>query len=108
MKTKHIETLAELRQAKKELKLKMALADKKAKESFLYSTVNKLVNTIENKSIVQKTSLGGNVHSSLNFLSDKAAEKFRLGKTSKNILSLTIMIAAPIIAKKIQDYLEEH
>lgn len=107
MRTKDINTLADLRQAKKELKHKMALADKEAQEGFLYSTVNKLFNKIEDNSLVQNTPIGSGVNSALNFLSNQAGNRFNIGKTGKTILSIAAVVAAPIIAKKIQEFLDE-
>lgn len=104
MKTKHIDNLADLRLAKRELKMKMALADQRAKEGFLYTTANRLFGSIEKNSTIQNSSLGQNVNSSLNFLSGKATEKFNLGKTAQSLLSIAILVAAPFIAKKIQDF----
>lgn len=107
MKTKHIDSLEDLRKAKRELKMKMKLADQKAKNGFLYSTVNKLFNSVETNNSIQNSTIGSNVNSSLNFLSDKAARKFKLSKSAQNLISTAILIAAPIIAKKIQDYIDQ-
>lgn len=104
MKTKHIDNLADLRQAKRELKMKMTVADQRAKEGFLYSTVNKLFGSIDRNSAVQNSVMGENVNSSLNFLSNQATKKFNLGKTAQSLISIAILVAAPIIAKKIQDF----
>lgn len=104
MKTKHIDNLADLRQAKRELKMKMTVADQRAKEGFLYSTVNKLFGSIDRNSEVQNSVMGENVNSSLNFLSNQATKKFNLGKTAQSLISIAILVAAPIIAKKIQDF----
>lgn len=104
MKTKHIDNLADLRQAKRELKMKMTVADQRAKEGFLYSTVNKLFGSIDRNSTVQNSVMGENVNSSLNFLSNQATKKFNLGKTAQSLISIAILVAAPIIAKKIQDF----
>lgn len=108
MKDKKISNLAELRQAKRELKIKMALADKRAKEGFIYSSVNKLFGSIEKNSELRKSKLGNNVHNSLNFLSEKADDKFNLSSTTKKLISTIIVVAAPIIAKKIQDYIDDY
>lgn len=107
MRTKDINNLADLRQAKKELKHKMALADKEAKEGFLYSTVNKLFNKIEDNSLVQNTPIGSGVSSALNFLSSQAGNRFKIGKTGKTILSVAAIVAAPVIAKKIQEFVDQ-
>lgn len=108
MKTKHIQTLAELREAKKKLKIKMAIADEKAREGFLYSTINKLFDSIENSSKTWNTPMSENIHSSLNFISNRATKKFNLGKTTQSIISIAILIGAPIIAKKIQDFIDDY
>lgn len=96
--------MADLRQAKRELRMKMTLADQRAKEGFLYSTVNKLLGSIDKNSAVQNSVMGENVNSSLNFLSNQAVKKFNLGKTAQSLISIAILVAAPIIAKKIQDF----
>ncbi len=106
MKTKDINTLADLRQAKKELKLKMTRADENAKEGFLYSTVNKLFSKVEDNSAVHNTTVGAGVSSALNFLSDKAQSRFHMSKTAKTVLSIAMVVAAPIIAKKVQEFID--
>lgn len=107
MKTKDIHNLADLRQAKKELKLKMARADEEAKNGFLYSTVNKLFSKVEDHSAVQNTTVGAGVSSALNFVSNQAQNRFNMGKTAKTVLSIAVVIAAPIIAKKVQELIDE-
>lgn len=105
---KKIRSLEELRQAKRELKIKMALADKRAKEGFIYSSVNKFLGSIERNSEIRKTKLNNNISNSLNFISDKADDKFNFGDTTKKLISAFIIVAAPIISKKIQDYLDDY
>jgi len=108
MKPLHeIKTLAELRAAKRALKVKMARADEEAKEGFLYSTINKLFAKVEDNSLVQNTAIGSGVNTALNFLSNQAHSRFKMGATSKSILSIAIVIAAPIIAKKVQDFIDD-
>ena len=107
MRTKDINSLADLRQAKRKLKLEMARADREAKEGFLYSTVNKLFHTIEDNSHTQNTPVGNGIHSALNFLSDQAQNRFNMGKTAKTILSIAVVVAAPIIAKKVQEIIDK-
>jgi len=107
MKTKDINNLADLRQAKKELKLKMARADEEAKNGFLYSTINKLFSKVEDNSAVQNTTLGAGVSSALNFLSDKAQSRFNMSKTAKTVFSIAVVVAAPIIAKKVQELIDK-
>lgn len=107
MKTKDINNLGDLRQAKKELKLKMARADEEAKNGFLYSTINKLFSKVEDNSLVQNTTLGAGVSSALNFLSDKAQNRFNMSKTAKTVLSIAVVVAAPVIAKKVQELIDK-
>lgn len=106
-KMKHINNLQELRAAKRELKLKMARQDKEAQEGFLYSTVNKLFSKVENNASTQSTPVGSGVHTALNFLSNQAQNRFQLGPTAKSIISIGIVIAAPIIAKKLQELIDK-
>lgn len=107
MKTKKINSLKELRQAKRELKWEMARADREAKDGFLYKTVNNLFTKIESNSQIQTTPVGNGVNSTLNFLSHQAQNRFNIGKTGKTILSIAVIIAAPIIAKKVQEFIDD-
>lgn len=107
MKTKDIKTLADLRQAKRELKLEMKLADERAKQGFLYSSVNKLFNEVESNSKTLQSPVGDGVNTALGFLSDQAQSRFNLSKTTKSLISVGIVLAAPIIAKKIQDFIDD-
>lgn len=104
---KHINNLEQLRAAKRELKLRMAREDREAQEGFLYSTVNKLFSKVENNATTQSTPVGNGVHSALNFLSNQAQSRFNMGSTAKSILSIGIVIAAPIIARKIQELIDK-
>lgn len=99
--------MADLRQAKKDLKLKMNQADNDAKDSFLYSTFNKLFSKVEDNSAVQNTTVGAGVSSALNLLSNQAQNRFNMGKTAKTILSIAVVVVAPIIAKKVQELIDE-
>lgn len=108
MEKKRIENLDQLREAKRKLKIKMALADKRAKEGFLYSTFNRFFNSVESSSVLQRNPLSKNIHNSLNFLSNKASDKFELSKTTQSIVSAAIVLAAPFIAKKLQDFIDRY
>ncbi len=107
MKTKDINTLADLRQAKLELKQQMKLADKEAQDGFVYKTINNLFNKVEDSSTIQNTTVGSGVSAALNFLSNQAQNRFNMGKTAKMVLSIAIVVAAPIIAKKVQEFIDE-
>jgi|SRR5690606_32174619 len=107
MKTKDINSLADLRQAKRELKLKMARADRDAQDNFLLSSVNKLFSKVEKSSEVQSSPVGSGVSNALNFLSNQAENRLNLGKTGKTVLSIAIAVAAPMIAKKVQEMIDK-
>lgn len=106
MKMNEINNLKQLRAAKRELKLKMARQDREAQESFLYSTINKFFSKIEESGTAQNTPVGNGVHSALNFISNQAQNRLNMGKTTRTLLSLGVMIAAPIIAKKVQEFID--
>lgn len=104
---KEINNLADLRLAKKQLKAKMSNADRDAQEGFLYKTFNGLVNKVEDSSSVLGTPIGNGVNTALSFISGQATQRFKMGTTGKTILSLAVIVAAPIIAKKIQELIDE-
>jgi hypothetical protein len=106
-KLKHINNLEQLRAAKRDLKLKMAREDREAQDGFLYSTVNKLFSKVENNASSQSTPVGNGVHSALNFLSNQAQTRFNLGSTAKSLISIGVVIAAPIIARKLQELIDK-
>lgn len=102
-----IKSLAELRMAKKALKFKIDAADQQAKEGLILSSVNKFFGSVESNSHVHSSKLGAGVHSALGFLSNTVEKTFKLSNRSSSIVSIGIAIAAPIIAKKLQDYLDK-
>lgn len=102
-----IKSLAELRLAKKALKLKIDAADQKAKEGLILSSVNKLFDGVESNSLMHSSKIGSGVNSALGFLSKTAEKTFKLSNKSSSILSIGIAIAAPIIAKKLQEYIDK-
>lgn len=107
MKTKDINTLADLRLAKKQLRLKMSNSDKETKEGFLYKTFNNLVSKVEDNSSMIGTPVGNGVNTALSFISGQASQRLKMGTTGKTILSIAVIVAAPIIAKKIQELIDE-
>lgn len=104
---KEINTLAQLREAKKVLKYRMKSADEEAKDGFIYKTVNKLFSKVEDNSTTFQTPVGSGVNTALNFISNQAQNRFKMGKTAQTILSIAVVVAAPIIAKKIQDMIDD-
>lgn len=107
MKTKHINTLAELRQAKKALKEKMEVADLEVQDNFLYNTATKLFSSIENNSFINDSPIGSGVNNVLNFITTQAGTRLNFGKAGKTILSVAVIVAAPIIAKKVQEFIDD-
>jgi hypothetical protein len=104
---KPIRTLAELRAEKMKIKRKIRDDDEKAKNGFLYNIFEKLTSKVEDSTIVQQTPIGSGVYGALNFLSTKAQDKFRLGNTGKAVISIAAVVLAPVIAKKIQHFIED-
>lgn len=107
MKTKDINTLAQLREAKKELKQQMAAADQNAQDNFLFSSLNKLFSKVEKSNEIQTSPVGSGVSGALNFLSNQAENRLNMGKTGKTILSIAVAVVTPIIAKKVQEYIQD-
>lgn len=102
---KNIKNLEDLRKAKQELKTQIAKNDANTKKNFLYNSVNKLFSTVETKT--NHSLVGSGVNGTLHYLSKKASHKMHLGKTGQTILSLAIIVATPIIAKKIQHFIDK-
>lgn len=107
MKNKNIKNLADLRKAKKELKIKIDQVENQTNNSFLASSAKSLVSSIEESLFISKSPIGTQVNSALNFLSGAAQDKLKINNTGKKLISIAILVAAPIIAKKIQDYIED-
>ena len=103
----NISNLQELRAAKNELRKKIAQSDLSAKNNFLVNTVDKLVNHASTTSNMIQTPVGSGVSTALHFVSNQAQNRFHLGKTGKTVLSIAILIATPIIVKKVQGLIDE-
>lgn len=106
-----IKNLDDLRRAKNELKMKMKGSTTRTKSSFLGSVVSGIFqknDSIQSNALIPSTgnrTIEDNVASTLNFFSTRANNRFRLGDTAQTILSLAVVIATPIIAEKIKDYI---
>lgn len=95
MRTKHIDTLAQLRQAKNDLKLKIKATDKAMEDNIIYSLLDKLLGgKKKNKSSVDITT-----ENNLRFLASQN-EKSKFLMVGKSILSLAMALAVPILAQK--------
>lgn len=104
---KKINNLEELRAAKKALKQRMSAADQQAKDGFIFSTVNKLFSKIEDNMITQNTPVGNMVNTALGFISGQAEARLKMSKTGKTLFSIAVMVATPIIVKKIQEFVDD-
>ena len=97
-----IKNLEELRLAKKRIKAEMKLAEKQQENS----VVNKAVSFISNLK-ADESIASSKIESSLQWLGNKASEKYPMKGFSKIIISGLIMLAVPIITSKVQDYIKE-
>ena len=95
MQTKHIDTQAQLREAKLELKKKMVQTDRDLQDNWLFSFVNKLVGKKKKSNVYETT------EDNLKFLASQEKEKFDYEKIGKIVLSIAIAIVAPILARKL-------
>lgn len=95
MQTKQIDTQAQLREAKLELKKKMVQTDRDLQDNWLFSFVNKLVGK-KKKSNVDETT-----EDNLKFLASQEEKKIDYEKIGKIVLSMAFAIAAPILARKL-------
>ncbi len=107
MRTKDINTLAQLRQVKNELKLKMKLADEEAKDSFIYSALNNLFPGKKKKQNSVSPVLDLSTTNAIRFLADQTKNKTGIGEIAKLVLSVTLAIAAPILARKVVKLVKE-
>ncbi|SMC75743.1 hypothetical protein [Moheibacter sediminis] len=98
MQTKHIDTQAQLREAKSDLKLQMVETDRELKENWIFAMIDKLLGGKKKKSKIDETT-----RDNLKFLASQQSKKIDLGKVGKVALSIGLTIAAPIIAKKLLD-----
>ena len=103
----NISNLQELRSAKKELRKKLAQSDLNATNGFLMNTVDKFINSASKTSKMVQTPVGSGVSSALHFVSKQAQNRLNLGKTGKTILSIAILVATPIVVKKVQELIDE-
>lgn len=98
MQTKHIDTQAQLREAKSDLKIQMKETDRELKENWIFSWINKLLTGKKRNTTVDDVTADN-----LKFLSSENNKKVDLAKVGKIALSIGMGIAAPIIAKKLID-----
>lgn len=97
METKHIDTQAQLREAKTNLKIKMKQADKSLEDNWIFSLIKKFTGGAKNK----QNSIDVNTENNLKFIASQDSKKINFIKIGKSILSIGIAIAAPLLAKKV-------
>lgn len=97
-----IKNLEDLRLAKKKLKAEMRLTEKRQENS----PMNKIGNLISSFTTNEQFA-SSKIESSLQWIGNKASNKYPMKGLSKIIVSGIIMIAVPIITAKIQDYIKE-
>lgn len=107
MKTKDINTLSQLRQAKAELKLKMKQADKSMNENIIYAGLNKLFAGNKKKTNYDPAVMDEGTENSIRFLASQTSHRSGVWRYLKPALSLAITIAAPILAKKAGDLINK-
>lgn len=99
---KQIKNLNDLRLAKKRLKADIRKSEKVNENSL----VNKAFGTFSSFTTDQNFA-SNKVESTLQWLGDKASNKYPMKGLSKVIISGLIIIAVPIITEKIQDYIKK-
>ncbi len=107
MRTKDINTLQQLRQAKTDLKLKMKQADQSMNDSFIYAGLNKLFGGNKRKTNFNPVVMDEGTENSMRFLASQTSHKSRVWKYLKPALSLAITVAAPLLAKKAGDLIKK-
>lgn len=99
---KQIKNLKDLRLAKKRLKAEIRTSERTSENSI----VNKAFNTISTFTKDQNFA-SNKVESTLQWIGDKASNKYPMRGFSKILVSGFIIIAVPIITEKIQDYIKK-
>ena len=99
---KQIKNLNDLRLAKKRLKADIRKSEKVNENSL----VNKAFGTFSSFTTDQNFA-SNKVESTLQWLGEKASNKYPMKGLSKVIISGLIIIAVPIVTEKIQDYIKK-
>lgn len=108
MRTDNIKNLQDLRQAKRELKHKMELQNREIKNNFLFSSAERLASRLEHIPVPPQTPVGKGVSQAMGFINDQIDDRLQPSKTVKGIISIALVIAAPIVAKKVQEFIDDH
>lgn len=99
---KQIKNLDDLRLAKKRLKAEIRSSEKASENSL----INKAFNAFSTFSSDHNFA-SNKVESTLQWIGDKASNKYPMKGFSKILISGLIVIAVPIITEKIQDYIKK-
>ncbi len=97
-----IKNLEDLRMAKRRLKVEMKRSEHKHDNSFVNKAVSLVTNLKSDNNFASSK-----VENALNWVGDKASQKYPMKGITKVLISGLIMIAVPIITTKIQEYIEE-
>ena len=97
-----IKNLHDLRLAKKQIKREMKRSEKEQENSLVSKAFSFISNLKTDDSIASSK-----IESSLQWLGNKASNKYPMKGMSKIIISGLIMIAVPIITSKVQDYIKD-
>lgn len=101
MKTKDINTLSQLRQAKAELKLKMKRKDRELEGNVIYSIANKLFSRSKKAPEYVSAVLDKGTQNAIRFLAHRTKGKGSMKKFVKPVLIAALAIAVPVLARKV-------
>lgn len=107
MKTRHkqpqkqIKNLGELRLAKKKIKRDILIIEERQENS----TVGKAINMFTSHKFNQDFA-SSKIEESLNWLGKKASNRFPLNGVTQLVISGLIVLAAPIITSKVQEFIK--
>lgn len=101
LKKKPIRNLEDLRKAKRRLKAEMRQSEKVQENSVVNKAVN-MISTFTNDASFASSK----IEDSLQWLGNRASEKYPMKGLSKILISGLIMIAVPIITDKVQNYIK--
>ncbi|MBA5628209.1 hypothetical protein [Moheibacter lacus] len=107
MKTKDINTLAELRQAKIELKMKMKRKDNELQGNVINSLANKLFSGKGKVPNYVSTALDKSTRNAIRFLAHRTKRNPRIKRLIKPALITALAIAIPVLVTKAGGLLKE-
>lgn len=106
MKTKDINTLAQLRQAKSELKMKMKRKDNDLQNNLIYPLANKLFSGKSKAPNYVSSALDKGTRNAIQFLAHTTKRKPRIKRVIKPALIAALAIAVPVLATKAGGFLK--